>query len=177
MFWVKIAAFAIVVFVAVISIAMFIPGEGEEKPKEPPKTIYDMAREDKKKILAEPGEKDFVDENQSAETERPAEPIVLYFRDVSEIEKIEAERLMQMVPSFRTIGRMPFTSYNVMAETCRQIMDRWPGSEYDYKARRALGEIPEHYLGRLHIKKEEIDLEYFKTQRPNTKPYTIKEDS
>lgn len=183
-FWVKIAALAVVIFVVILGITLLMPPKQDE-PQPPPKTIYDMARKDKEELLAAPSEQDFADDSQSAqedapaatEPRQPAEPIVLYFKDVSEIEKFEADRLMQMIPSFRTIGRMPFTGYNVMVESCRVLMNRWPGTRYDYMARRALGQIPERYLGRYQITKEDIDLEYFKKQRPDTKPYMIKEDS
>ncbi len=183
-FWVKIAALAVVIFVVILGITLLMPSEQDE-PQQPPKTIYDMAQKDKEELLAAPSEQDFADDSQSAqedapaatEPRQPAEPIVLYFKDVSEIEKFEADRLMQMIPSWRTIGRMPFTGYNVMVESCRVLMNRWPGTRYDYMARRALGQIPERYLGRYQITKEDIDLEYFKKQRPDTKPYIIKEDS
>ncbi len=183
-FWVKIAALAVVIFVVILGITLLMPPKQDE-PQQPPKTIYDMAQKDKEELLAAPSEQDFADDSQSAqedapaatEPRQPAEPVVLYFKDVSEIEKFEADRLMQMIPSWRTIGRMPFTGYNVMVESCRVLMNRWPGTKYDYMARRALGQIPERYLGRYQITKEDIDLEYFKKQRPDTKPYMIKEDS
>jgi hypothetical protein len=172
-FWVKIAALAVVIFVVILGITLLMPPKQDE-PQQQPKTIYDMARKDKKELLAAPSEKDFAP---GGEPNQPAEPIVLYFKEVSEIEKFEADRLMQMIPSFRTIGRMPFTGYNVMVESCRQLMNRWPGSRYDYMARRALAQMPERYQGRYRITKEDIDLEYFKKQRPDTKPYMVKEDS
>ena len=183
-FWVKIAVLAVVIFAVVIGITLLMPPKQDE-PQQPPKTIYDMAQKDKEELLAAPSEQDFTDDSQSAqedapaatEPRQPAEPIVLYFKDVSEIEKFEADRLMQMIPSWRTIGRMPFTGYNVMVESCRVLMNRWPGTRYDYMARRALAQMPERYRGRYQITKEDIDLEYFKKQRPDTKPYIIKEDS
>ena len=183
--WLKIAVFVLVVVVAIVGVRMAI-GPKEDKPKEPAKTIYDMAEKDKEELLAAPSAKDFTDSGESEkrvettavaqEPEPPAGPIVLYFVEVSEIDSMEADRILQMVPSWRTIGRMPFTGYNVMVESCRLLMNRWPGSKYDYMARRALGQVPQQYWGRYKITADEVDLEYFRKQRPDTKPYTIKED-
>ena len=180
-FWVKVAVLAVVIFAVVIGITLLMP----PKQEQPPKTIYDMAEKDKKELLAAPSEKDFTDDSQSvqedapaaAEPQPPAEPIVLYFKEVSEIESIDAENILANIPSFRTIGRLPFTGYKAMVESCRQLSQRYPGTIYDYKARRALAQMPERYMGRYRIKKEELDFEYFKQQRPNTKPYIIKEES
>ncbi len=195
-FWLKVAAVIVVIFGVIIGVNMLMPDKQDE-PKEPPKTIYDMAEKDRKELLAAPSAKDFGDsekpEQQSesaegteqqdgqtapvvVEPEKPAEPTVLYFKEVSEIENIEADRILQMIPSWRTIGRMPFTGYNAMVESCRLLMERWPGSRYDYMARRALSEVPQRFWGRYQITDKEIDLEYFKKQRPDTIQYTVTED-
>ena len=151
-----------------------------------------MAKKDSEEILSAPSEKDFEKDKESsqeaegqldtrtaavtAETDKPAGTIILYFTEVSEIESIEAERLLQTIPSFRSVGRMPFMNYSAMVESCRLLMKRWPGSRYDYMARRALSKVPENYWSRYGITGEEVDLEYFKKQRPDTKPYTLTED-
>ncbi len=187
--WLKIGVFVLVVVVVIFGVRRAI-GPKEEKPKEPTKTIYDMAEKDKEELLAEPSAKDFKQgeaaetnrpqEEQSApapaQVEQPAEPMVLYFTEVPEEEGFEAENILATIPSWRTIGRMPFTGYNVMVESCRLLMNRWPGSRYDYMARRALSQVPQRYWERYKITAQEVDLEYFKTARPSTKPYTIKED-
>lgn len=187
--WLKIAVFVVVVVVVIVGVKMAI-GPKEGKPKEPAKTIYDMAKKDKQELLAAPSAKDFEhsgaaesaqgQEEQAApaaaEPERATEPMVLYFTEVPEEEGFEAQNIVATIPSWRTIGRMPFTGYNIMVESCRLLMSRWPGSKYDYMARRALSQVPQRYWGRYKITADEVDLEYFKTQRPETKPYTITED-
>jgi hypothetical protein len=175
-FWLKIAAVVVLIIAVIVGVVVFMPAE-QEKPKEPPKTIYDMAEKDRKELLAEPKANDFENAPQTeAEPEKPAEPVVLYFKEVSEIEKIEADDILANVPSWRTIGRLPFTGYKTLVVSCRQLMERFPGTIYDYKARRALAQIPQRYWGRYKITDEEVDLEYFKTPRPDTKPYTVTED-
>ena len=58
----------------------------------------------------------------------------------------------------RKIGRLPGTGYKTMVDCCRQIIEKFPGSAYSYKAKRMLADIPEHYRRRYKITDEEIDL-------------------
>jgi len=179
-FWLKIAAVIVVIAAVFVGYISLKPAE-QEKPKEPPKTIYDMARQDRKELLAEPNVNDFknsesTENTPQTEPEKPAAPTVLYFKEVSEIESIEAENILANIPSFRSIGRLPFTGYNVMVESCRLLMQKFPGTIYDYKARRALAQVPQQYWGRYKITDEEVRLDYFKQPRPDTMPYTVTED-
>ncbi len=181
-FWLKLAIVIIVIAAVFIGYTLLKPAENTE-PKEPPKTIYDMAKQDRKNLLAEPNATDF-EKNQSTQTaqqtetepEKPAAPMTLYFKEVSEIDKIQADNILATIPTFRTIGRMPFTGYNVMVQSCRQLMQKFPGTIYDYKARRALAQIPQRYWDRYKITDKEVSLDYFKTPRPDTTPYTVTED-
>jgi hypothetical protein len=169
-FWLKAIVAVIVIVGAVIGINMLMP-KRQDQPKEQPKTIYDMAKQDRKDLLTEPNTSDF--EN-APQTETG--PVTLYFKEVSEIESIDAENMLAPISSFRTIGRLPFTGYNAMVESCRLLIRRYPGTIYDYKARRALAQIPQQYWDRYKITDEEVSLDYFKTPRPDTKPYTITEE-
>jgi hypothetical protein len=181
-FWLKIAAVIVVIAGVFIGYTLLKPAE-QEKPKEQPKTIYDMEKQDRKDLLAEPNASDFEKSESAqnapqteAEPEKPASPVTLYFKEVSEIDKIQADNILATIPSFRTIGRLPFTGYGVMVQSCRQLMQKFPGTIYDYKARRALAQVPQRYWDRYKITDEEVDLDYFKQQRPNTIPYTVTED-
>lgn len=169
-FWLKVIALIIVIAGVFIGYTLLKPAENNE-PKEPPKTIYDMAREDKKNLLAEPNATDFEKEPQTQTA-----PVTLYFKEVAEIESIDAENTLAKIPSFRSIGRAPMMGYKPMVESCRLLMQRYPGTIYDYKARRALAQIPKQYRQRYGITDGQIDLDYFKTPRPNTIPYTVTED-
>ncbi|MGA2172442.1 MAG: hypothetical protein ABSG82_05445 [Sedimentisphaerales bacterium] len=111
---------------------------------------------------------------QEKKAEPPPMPTTLYFTNLDETEQIEAEQLFAMMPAGRSIGRLPMTGFHLMVETSRQIMGRWPGSIYDYKARRALGQIPERFRERYKITEQDLDLTQFTKPRPNTSPYTIK---
>jgi hypothetical protein len=179
-FWLKLAVVLIVIAGVFIGYTLLKPAE-QQQPKEEPKTIYDMAKQDRKDLLAEPNASDFeknksTENTQQTEAEKPAAPVTLYFKEVSEIDKIEADNILANIPSFRTIGRLPFTGYGVMVQSCRQLMQKFPGTIYDYKARRALAQVPQRYWDRYKITDEEVSLDYFKTPRPDTTPYTVTED-
>jgi hypothetical protein len=191
-FWLKVVG-VLAVVAAIGAVVMWIRTD-IEKAQNPETTFGDMVEKDRKELLAEPNAKDIavrpsqpeaIKAPEPEKTVQPAEPppptttaepVTFYFTKLDEAEEIEAEQLLSMIPTGRSIGRLPMTSYNLMVTTCRQIIGRFPGSIYDYKARRALGQIPEQYRARHRITDEELDLTRFTQPRPNTTPYTIKEE-
>jgi len=177
-FWLKIAAFLVVIIAVIVGVLMIMPAN-EDKPKEPDKTFQQMVQKDKKIITAEPDAADLapkeVNEQIAQVIEKPAEPVIFYFTELSEIEKIDAERLFSTVPSFKSIGRLPMLGYNTMVQACNQLITRYPGSIYDYKARRALAQIPKQYRQRYKITEQLINLSDFTKQRQNTYQYNPEE--
>ena len=189
-FWPKV----LVVLVIIVAIGAFVVWikSGIEEAQKPERTFSDMVKQDRTELMAEPNAKDLANRQaqpqapEAAEPEKKAQPIehpqlaaeptTFYFTEIDETEQIEGENLAAMLPTGRSIGRLPMTGFNLMVETCRQIMEKWPGSIYDYKARRALKQIPEQYRERYKITDQDIDLTPFTKPRPNTKPYTIKEE-
>ena len=188
-FWLKIVGFTVLVVGVIILIGFLASGT-----KEPEKTFYDQVEEDRQKFLAEPQplrvpEKTQVPEQtQVVESKEAAEPVVpvqkqvvqpkptvLYFKPLSEIEQVEAEKLLNVAVPGRSIGRLPMTGFNLMVPNCRQIIQRWPDSQYAYQARRLLADLPVRYQTRYNVTKEEIDLSMYYTQRPGTQPFTMEE--
>ncbi len=188
-FWLKIVGFAVLVVGVIVLIGFLASGT-----KEPEKTFYDQVEEDKQRFLAEPQplevpEKTQVQEqNQVVESKEVAEPVpsvqrqveepkptVLYFKPLSEIEQIEAEKLLNVAVPGRSIGRLPMTGFNLMVPNCRQIIKRWPESHYAYQAKRLLADLPPRYQTRYNVTKEEIDVSMFYKQRPGTQPFTMEE--
>ena len=172
-FWGKAALAIIIIAGTVVGIGYYMssrPEPVEQLPKEPPKTISDMREKDKKDILAKPSVKDIQSEGQEV-----SGPVTLYFVEVDLIEQTEAERQMAMIPAFKTIGRLPMLQYTNMGKTWKLIIERFPGTIYDYKARRALGMVPEQYWVRFKITEEILSLEKFKEQRPGTMAYELEE--
>ena len=55
------------------------------------------------------------------------------------------------------MGRLPAgMGYKQMVDNCREIIRRFPESEYDYKARRALADIPECFRNIYNVTPQEI---------------------
>ena len=188
-FWLKIVGFAVLVVGAIVMIGFLASGT-----KEPEKTFYDQVEEDKQRFLAEPQplevqektqvpeQKQEAESKEVAESVQPAQkqveepkPTVLYFKPPSEIEQIEAEKLLSVAVPGRSIGRLPMIGFNLMVPNCRQIIKRWPESQYAYQARRLLADLPQRYQTRYNVTKEEIDISMFYKQRPGTQPFTMEE--
>ena len=148
-FWLKTAGLVVVVGGLIILVNVLSTPESEPKPE--PKTFYDVIEEDDKRLRAEPK---FEDINQAPQP-------VPEFKELTEIESVEAERLFEFAVQQRKIGRLPTTGFKPMVDACREIIRRFPGSEFDYKARRMLADIPQRYRERYKITEEEIDLTRF----------------
>jgi hypothetical protein len=191
-FWLKIMGLAVLAVAVIILIGVFTSGTDSQpqEPEKPKKTFYDQAEEDKQRFLTAPQALDTKSklsstENQTTATSappviappKPAQPLVLYFKDLGEIEKIEAERLLSVAVPGRSIGRLPMTGSKLMVDSCRTIISRWPESWYAFRAKQMLADLPERYQKRYNVTEKEKDISMFAIQRPGTKPFTIKEES
>ncbi|MDD5326769.1 MAG: hypothetical protein PHY02_03020 [Phycisphaerae bacterium] len=205
-FWLKIAALVVVIAVAVVLIGKLKSSE-KPQPKVEEKTFYDQVEEDKARLLVEPRSLEEIAEEPTGEsaseqvqeqkqpvetkqtpTERvvvqppsakPTEkPAVLYFKPLNEIDKAEAERLLNVAVPGRSIGRLPMTGFKLMVDCCRQMIIKWPDSWYAYRAKQMLIEMPERFRGRYKITREELDISEFTIQRPGTEPFngTVEEE-
>jgi len=200
-FWLKVVVGIVVIFGLAVIGLRYLPGSLTPKTET---TFQDVARQDKQRLLGPPKAKDMENrqeqeqptekgtsdekaesakENQEEQIfQKPEEPerekeITLYFREVSQIDAIEAQRQLNTAAPARSIGRLQ-VGFNLMVKNCRRVMEKWPGTKYDYKARRMLrDDIPERFHRRYDITKEELDLSRFTKRRPHTKPYTIKMDN
>jgi hypothetical protein len=190
-FWLKVAGAVVLVVVVIIIISAIMPSgdNNEPQPKPGKKTIYDTAEQDRQKFLRDPEPVDSSqnnipapepnDKTDNSGTLSPAppapEPETLYFKPLNEIEKIEAERLLNVAVPGRSIGRLPTTGFKLMVDPCRQIIRRWPESSYAYQAKLMLADIPERFRTRYNITDEEMDVSAFRKQRPGTQPYKYKD--
>lgn len=197
-FWLKIMGLAVLAVAVIIGISVFTSGTDSQstkpEPEEPQKTFYDQAEEDKQNFLTEPRALDSQTqkppteqappiENQTvaqsapkAIAPKPAQPTILYFKELDEIDQIEAERLLNVAVPDRSIGRLPMTGFKLMVDSCRTMIRKWPDSWFAYRAKQMLADLPERYQMRYKVTEEEKDLSMFTQQRPGTKPFTIKED-
>jgi len=198
-FWLKVAGAIVGIVVIVVIVGMFTSNNAPP-PEEPDKTFYDQTREDKEEFLAKPQavespQQQVPEQNQTIEEKVPAEetvaktehpqpapkpaappkPRTLYFKPLSEIDQIEAERLLNVAVPGRSIGRLPMTGYNLMVPNCRDIIKKWPDSYYAYQAKRLLADLPERFWPRYKVTEEERDVSMFYEQRPGTQPFTMEE--
>jgi hypothetical protein len=209
-FWLKIAALAVVVVVAIVLIGVFTSSErshlpAESAPKTKQKTFYDQVEKDREKFLVEPRSLEEIAEEPAEEplkeqvqeqnqpavgrtppqsvhppvAQPPAKPAQLYFAPLSEVDKIEAERLLNVAVSGRSMGRLPGPGFKLMVDCCRQIISKWPDSWYAYNAKKMLIDMPERFRPRYKITPEELDISEFTKQRPGTEPFngTVEEES
>ncbi len=176
-----------------------------EPADKPVKTFSEQVKRDQEKFLTppkpsaqpvnkpaeEPVKQPVQEQNQPAGSQTPsqpvqppaakpsAEPTQLYFSPLSEIDNIEAERLLNVAVPGRSIGRLPETGYMLMVQTCRQIISKWPDSWYAYNAQRMLIDMPTRFRERYRITQQELDISKFTRQRPGTKLFkgTVEEES
>ncbi len=170
-FWLKLAGIAVVVVGVIILISVLSPSEsGPAAKPDKPKTVYDMWEQDDKRLRAEPMAPLPPEANQQALTKQPAEqkkqvePPKPHFTELLPEQQAEAERLFEWAISQRKMGRLPGmggTGFGQMVDACREIIQKFPGSEFDYKARRMLAEVPSRFRKRYEITDEELDLSGF----------------
>jgi type IV secretory pathway VirB10-like protein len=158
-FWLKIAGVAVLIVGVIILITVFTSGTDSE-PKEPQKTVYEQWEEDDARLRTEPQYKEPPATTPSAQQTTPVAPPKPEFKKLNEIEEIQAQRLFEAAMTARKMGRLPGVKlgYKNMVDYCRQIIRRWPDSEYAFNAKRLLADIPERYHRMYNITKEEIDL-------------------
>ncbi len=101
------------------------------------------------------------------------EPTTLYFKPMSEIDDIEAQRLLPYATAGRSIGRLPVMQYGLMTKACRQIEDRWPDSWYAFRAKQLLEDISERHGARYKITEQELDISRFMEPRQGTEPRRV----
>jgi len=192
-FWLKVAGIAVGAVVVIILIGTFTGDGGESKAPEPEKGFSDQIEKDKQEFLTKPqalelqkqdppSQPDKTAANQAVaepvqpvrRVQEPPKPITLYFKELPEIEDIEASRLLNATVPGRSMGRLQ-TGFKFMVDNCRRIIQRWPDSWYAYRAQQMLIDMPERYHERYKITEQEKDLSKFSEARPGTKPFTDKD--
>lgn len=184
--WAKIAAGTAVILVIIIGLSYIPADNqpaGQQQPRQEDsenqqKSYYDVIEEDDKRLRAEPepqqqektesqpdrqqcGQDETPekpeDANQQSTEKEPAEQQQRReFVELNQAEKTQAQRLFENALQQRKMARLPGTSYGHMVDYCRQIIEKFPGSEYAWKARRMLGEVPERLRHRYDITEDEI---------------------
>ena len=169
-FWLKIAVLGMVC----VGLVMVVKYVKTPKLEMETKSFYEATEKRDKELRAEPQPIEPVKEQQlptakeqtppveQIAPEAPAQQAAPAFKQLSEEEAIEAEKLFNEAVPFSHIGHLPVTGYKTMVDLCRQIIEKFPGSEYAWKAKRMLKEMPERFRERYKITEEEIDLGNYK---------------
>ncbi|MFC1738854.1 hypothetical protein ACFL1G_07400, partial [Planctomycetota bacterium] len=121
-------------------------------------------QEDKERLRAEPNIKTVRRlQQQTAQNQTGSQKLIEeskpLFKELAPEQEAHAEQLYEYALSFRSMGRLPVVSYKQMVDICRQIIELYPDSEYAYKAKRMLGDIPEQYRKQYNITDGEIVIE------------------
>jgi len=157
-FWVRIVTLGVVVLGLVVLVNVFSSSEPEPKPK----TIYDVWEEDDKRMQSPPGTEEPDRPTTTTESDKPTAGRVeptdppLQFKELSLEDEIQAQKLFEMVKFSRKSGRLPVMTHKRTVEYCREIIKRWPESEYAYKARRELRSLPQRILDMYNVTDEEM---------------------
>jgi len=157
-FFLKIVIGISVVVAAIVLAISFWP---ESKPTEPQKGFYDVVREDRKRLSAEPDVNTVkkLQQRASGQQGQPADTSKPVFKPLAPEEELHAQQLLEYALSFRSMGRLPKVNYKPMIDTCRQIIELYPDSEYAYKAKRILGDIPANQRRLYNVTEDEIIVE------------------
>jgi len=176
-FWLKFAGAAVVAVVLVIVIGIILSSnkpasapQQEPSTETKPKTIYDTFERDDKKFAVKPQGEDSSDSTASAEANAPAQPAQPKaptvapqpkFVKLSFENEVEAQKLYEWAKTQRKMGRLPIMGFKQMVDACREIIRRWPQSQYAFLSKQMLADLPERYYKMYNITKEELDTSSF----------------
>jgi hypothetical protein len=166
--WIKVAIGGVVVLGLVILVISFLPSDSQ--PESGPSSVYEQWEKDAAKLRADPEPVAEVPPepapaHEPTPTSTPVKPVappeptpMPQFVELTMEQKVEAERLFEMALFHSKQARLPGMSFKKMVDYCREIIQRWPESEYAFKAKRMLRHMPERHRARYDITEEEIDL-------------------
>ncbi|MHC4195070.1 MAG: hypothetical protein ACYSQZ_03850 [Planctomycetota bacterium] len=139
-FWVKMGVFAVIV-AGLVYLVMKSPAPTIKDEKERPKSFSEVAREDRERLRTEPVFEESIETDEITAKEGAEEaavkapmpkPAKREFKELSETEQIEAERLLEVAINGRSMGRLPGVGFKLMVDTCREIIKKFGGSSYEY---------------------------------------------
>lgn len=166
MIWLKIAAVAVVLVAVLIVGSRFMSDKPtssvSSEQADQPKTVYDSFERDDREF----GVQDQAGEEPAQEiappeevpAEQAAEPT---FEKLPIEEEIQAQKLHSMALEERKRSRLPMMTPKLMVDYCRQIIQRWPDSEYAFQAKRMLADIPDRYKKMYDVTDQETDVSSF----------------
>jgi hypothetical protein len=177
--WLKIAGIAVVAVIVIIVVGQLTGGDSSPAParsdapgtRDKPKTVYDAFDRDDKEFRVEPqADEPAVAAPAPAPAETPQQPAAQTppaapkqptFEKLSIEDEVQAQRLHEMALAERKRSRLPMMTPKLMVDYCREIIRRWPKSQYAFQAKRMLADIPERYKKMYNVTEQEMDLSSF----------------
>ena len=182
-FWLKLAGVIAAVFVVLIVLTVIPQGEDEpagqtRQPEQ--RTVYDAFEEDEERLDAPIKQQELAkanEPNQQQASEQARQQVAReqpepqpeqpqqkseqqdqqpQFRELSRAEEADAEKLWQMAKQQRKMGRLPGMTFGQAVQYARDIIEKYPKTEYAMKARRLLADLPYNAKQRYEITKEEM---------------------
>lgn len=171
--WLKIAAAVVAVFIVIVVAGKFMSGEpaGSSAPRaenssDKPKTVYDQWQEDDEKYSVQPQTEE-PQPTQPATTTQPQaaqpapQPPQPTFEKLPFEQDVQAQKLFEHAKMEFKQSRLPMMTPARMVKDCREIIQRWPKSEYAFQAKRMLADLPERYHTMYNITDQEKDVSSF----------------
>lgn len=180
--WLKLAGAIIAVVIVLVVVGQFTGGkssststsEGQPAHAEKPKDVYDsFARDDKKFGVKFQGQ-DQPEANTPAPAPAQAAPQTVaqapvqvqppkqpHFEPLPIEEEVQAQKLHSMALEERKRSRLPMMTPKMMVDYCREIIRRWPKSEYAYSAKLMLADISDRFKEMYKVTPQEMDVSSF----------------
>ena len=179
--WLKLAAAAVAVVIVIAIIGQFTGDKTQSTPApnpsaqaEKPKTVYDSFDRDDKKFGVKFQGQDQPEANTPApapaqpapqtaaqapvQVQPPKQP---HFEPLPIEEEVQAQKFHSMALEERKRSRLPLMTPKMMVDYCREIIRRWPKSEYAYSAKRMLADIPDRFKEMYKVTPQEMDVSSF----------------
>ncbi|MHC4637779.1 MAG: tetratricopeptide repeat protein [Planctomycetota bacterium] len=158
-FWIKI----IILVVIIAGLAVFLKFySGSESSQEQVESSEGVGTVDKTGEGQVPKREDVLAEYRKERdlAVTRAQPVETPPRQVQDldIQAIEAERLYQFAETQFRIGQKTGMSYKNAIEMCREIIKKFPKTEYAGKARELLRKVPERHRKMWNVTDEEMGL-------------------
>jgi len=181
--WLKMAAVAVAIVVVLILGSRFLADKPESGPSpaarqttDGAKTVYDSFERDDQEfgVDGQSAEEQAAEEttpptaqttepqeSASAEQAPAAQASEPTFEKLSIEEEVQAQKLHSMALEERKRSRLPMMTPKLMVDYCREIIQKWPSSEYAFQAKRMLADIPDRYKKMYNVTDQETDVSSF----------------
>jgi hypothetical protein len=176
--WLKLAGAIVAIVIILVVVGKFTGGGSSSTPAAPQQTekakdVYDsFARDDKKFAVKFQGQDEPEPNTAAPAAAQPSQPPAgqtpapqpakqAHFEKLPIEQEVEAQKIYSFALEQRKQSRLPMMSPKMMIDNCRQIISRWPKSEYAFQAKQMLADLPERHKETFKITPQETDVSSF----------------